>query len=257
MPNNLPPSFVAEAEKALADQDRTHLLLQRLEIEGLPWEVEARSFLQDLLAKAEPHQSAERVVLFSGHRVDSPTRERPRFPANAEPIAREAIHQMLARETKQGAVTGLAGGANGGDILFLESCRALNIPFEMLLILPEPQFIEQSVASPIGNWVERFHALAQQPRPRVLQATEALPDWLAGKPGYSIWARNNLWMIASALALSPRFFTLAALWDGAAGDGPGGTEHMAQTAQQHGAHFIHLDTRVLFAGVSAIRSAKP
>ena len=61
-------------------------------------------------------------------------------------------------------------------------------------------------------------------------------------------------MIAFALALSPQNFTLVALWDGAKGDGPGGTDHMVQVAQQKGATFIHLDTRELFAGTGVTRT---
>ena len=32
-----------------------------------------------------------KVLLFSGHMIDSPTREKPRFPADKEPIAAKAI----------------------------------------------------------------------------------------------------------------------------------------------------------------------
>jgi hypothetical protein len=38
---------------------------------------------------------------------------------------------------------------------------------------------------------------------------------------------------------------LIALWNGATGDGPGGTEDMVKRAQDRGATFIHLDARKL------------
>lgn len=241
----LPADFVAEAEHALAHDDRAHLILQSLEIDGLAWEAKGKAFLETLLARTPSGPSLDRVVLFTGHRIDSPGRSTSRFPPEAEPLASEAIRKLLTNQQRQGHVNGLAGGANGGDILFLEACRELGIPFEMLLVLPEAQFIEESVAAP-GNWVERFQVLAREVQPRILAQSKDLPHWLADKGDYSIWARNNLWMIATALSASPRHFILAALWNGGTGDGPGGTEHMVQVAQQHGAEFIHLDTRQLF-----------
>jgi hypothetical protein len=143
----------------------------------------------------------------------------------------------------------LSGGANGGDILFQECCREAGIPTEMLLALPPEQFITASV----GDWVERFERLMDQAPPAVLATSKTLPAWLAAKPGYDIWQRNNLWLIASALARQPLHFVLIALWDGKGGDGPGGTQHMVEVAQQHGAEFIHLNTRELFF----TRSARP
>jgi len=182
------------------------------------------------------------AVLFTGHRIDSPDRAEARFPPEAEPIARSAIAEVLAAESGKGPITGFSGGANGGDILFLEVCRELGIAFEILLALPEAEFIRKSVEPASADWVARFHALAAVSKPHVMPATSK----------ENLWARNNLWMIESALALKPEEFVLLALWDGETGDGPGGTEDMVTTARQRGARFIHLDTRKLF-----IRTAKP
>jgi hypothetical protein len=43
------------------------------------------------------------------------------------------------------------------------------------------------------------------------------------------------------LFISRDHLTLIALWNGAAGDGPGGTADMVRRAQDRGARFIHLD----------------
>jgi hypothetical protein len=68
------------------------------------------------------NQRIDRVLLFTGHRIDSPNRAKPRFPAEKESVAREAIRTAVAQEKDltSGAIVGIAGGANGGDILFLE-----------------------------------------------------------------------------------------------------------------------------------------
>jgi hypothetical protein len=40
--------------------------------------------------------------------------------------------------------------------------------------------------------------------------------------------------------------TLIALWDGEAGDGPGGTEDMVNLAKERGARVVHLNTKEIF-----------
>src|SRR5205814_9502720 len=53
-----------------------------------------------------------------------PICSKPRFPAGKESVAREAIRSAISQEKDitTGSVLGIAGGANGGDILFLEAC---------------------------------------------------------------------------------------------------------------------------------------
>src|SRR5262245_10082326 len=54
---------------------------------------------------------------------------------------------------------GMAGGANGGDILFHEICEALGIKTLMYLALPKEQYVGDYVAKAGPEWVERFDAL--------------------------------------------------------------------------------------------------
>src|SRR5215208_176678 len=67
------------------------------------------------------------VLLFTGHRIDSPRRKKPRFPADKEGAARLAIKNVVEKELARvgGEVIGIAGGASGGDILFHEVCTDL------------------------------------------------------------------------------------------------------------------------------------
>lgn len=181
----------------------------------------------------------QHAILFTGHLIDAPGRKRERFPARAEAAARHSIEDSmggllaaLGTET----VVGIAGGASGGDILFHEVCETLEMPTLMRLALPVAQYIEASVAPAGAGWVDRFHVLLQRLGPdavKLLDATVVLPEYLAHGSDCNIWQRTNLWMVDEALRLAPQR-TLLALWDGAAGDGPGGTEHLVELAPRFG-----------------------
>jgi hypothetical protein len=196
---------------------------------------------------AQPRES--RILLFTGHMIDAPGRAEPRFPAAKEDVARTAIREAIEGELRRpgGVAGGTAGGASGGDILFHELCADLGIPTQLFLALPRQQFIEKSVKPAGGTWRERFDLLAAKLPARVLADTETLPNWLAEKPAYSIWQRNNLWMLHNALAQAGNGVSLIALWDGEQGDGPGGTADLVARARERHAEVTLLDTKTLFA----------
>jgi hypothetical protein len=199
-----------------------------------------------------PQERLQRVVLFTGHMVDAPDRraDKVRFPRTpeAEATARALIEAALRDEmaAPDGVSLGIAGGACGGDVLFHETCAALGIPTRLFLALPPDRFQVESVQHGGPGWVERYRALCEQLPSRVLQDDKALPRWLADKPDYDIWSRNNLWMMFNALAMYPRHLTLIALYNREReADGPGGTAHLVATAQRWGFKTIELDARKL------------
>lgn len=210
-------------------------------------------------ASAPAATPPSRVVLFTGHRLDEAGRARPRFPPAAEGRAREAIAQALQQLREawgpEARVLGLAGGANGGDLLFHEVCAEQGIATELYLLMPDAPFIAASVRTDPASdsrpgWVDRFHAVqdrcaAAGALHRLSQSSE-LPSWLGRTSDYSVWERNNRWMLQSALAYGARKLTLLALWDGQGGDAPGGTQHMVDAATAAGATVQILDTRTLF-----------
>ena len=212
--------------------------------------------VKDALAALPPRGIAtpakhrlDRVILFTGHRIDSASRKVPRFPPGKEPEAREAIRKAIQqeRENTQGPMLGIAGGANGGDLLFLEMCDDLSIPTELLLALPEDQFVAASVQSEDPGWERRFNVQIQKHQSvPILAETEELPQWLEFKKGYDIWQRNNLWLLSEALSRAAAHLTIIALWDGEQGDGPGGTEHMVKLAKERGAKTVVLNTKTIF-----------
>ena len=178
----------------------------------------------------------DHALLFTGHMVDAKGRTEERFPARAEGPAREAIRALIAAHAGAGTVVGIAGGASGGDLLFHELCAEASIPTLLRLALPVKEFVEASVAPAGADWVERFHALVKRLDPdatRVLDDSVVLPRSLSNGAELDIWQKTNLWMMSEALMLAPQR-TLLALWDGNAGDGPGGTEHLVEAAPGFG-----------------------
>lgn len=237
------------------DSARRQLLLYK-QLGVLPDNVDAalKQFPSELtvLAPQKTH-----YLLFTGHMIDKPGRvdgagnPDPRFPPDKEASARQAIRDAVALEKSKitGPLVGLAGGACGGDILFHEVCRELDIPTQLLLALPRDQFLNESVQFAGPGWVDRFNALYNNPDPdlptEVLADSKDLPNWLRKKPGYSIWERNNLWMLNKSLVNGGQCMTLVALWDGKPGDAGGGTEHMVSQAQARGAKAIVIDVKTL------------
>ncbi len=194
---------------------------------------------------APPH-----VILFTGHRIDAPGRKEPRFPAEKETVARERIKEKLRErldQIKGSAPRGLAGGASGGDILFLEVCAELGIPTDLYLALPPDAFCEASVEDSGPAWEKRYYDLvAAHPGCRTLAESDELPAWLRSKPNYDLWKRNNLWMLHNAIAMAGKNITLIALWNGQGGDGPGGTEDMVAEVEKLNARTMIIDTKKEF-----------
>jgi len=240
----VPEDFLEEVRTATPAK----LILLRLEITDAPWAREGLRLI-DAAANLVKPSPVQHVILFTGHRVDSVSRQTPRFPAQAEAVARQAIHDALLEQQKTYSepTLAIAGGASGGDLLFLEICHELAIQSEMLLALPVQQFVKLSVQSDgDDSWTSRFYRqLATHPNPPVLSQFGELPEWLQFKEHYDIWQRNNLWLLSHAFSYCAPHLTLIALWDGASGDGPGGTEDMVRLAIERDAQFVWLNTKAL------------
>jgi tetratricopeptide repeat protein len=234
------------------DSIRNQLLLYR-RLRLLTANVDAALALPNWRAPAAPAPEQVRsphVILFTGHRIDAPGRTERRFPAEKEAVARERIKQKLVErldQIKGSAPSGLSGAASGGDILFLEICKELEIPTELYLALPPDAFCEASVEDAGPQWEKRFYdQVAAHPNFRTLAESDQLPEWLRMKPNYDLWKRNNLWMLHNAIAIADRNITLVALWNGQGGDGPGGTEDMVRQVERLQARTIIIDTRKEF-----------
>lgn len=180
------------------------------------------------------------AILFTGHMVDLPGRAHPRFPQHAEPIAWRAIRDAIdrARAQSRGRVVGIASGARGGDLLFHEACRLYGLERRMVLPFPVEPFIQTSVAGvPNGSWEQLFRdnweALPPSEREIVLETRD--------EKGYAL-CNDRMIALAEEIATS---FTIIALWDGKAGDGPGGTGEHVEKVRGIGGKADIIDAKIL------------
>ena len=107
-----------------------------------------------------------------------------------------------------GPAIAIAGGASGGDLLFLEVCEELGIERRMYLVIPRDEYVKASVAPSGPNWVKRFNHQQETAACRTYQQSEALPVWLQDRKDYGVWQRSNAWMLHNALVLGGTNTTL-------------------------------------------------
>jgi tetratricopeptide (TPR) repeat protein len=186
-----------------------------------------------------------RVFLFSGHMVDAPERETPRFPQSMVNRAGEHIDRLLRELGVGEGDLALTQGACGGDLLFTESCQALGARVDWLQPFDEPDFIRRSVVRCGESWRPRYLAARQALRSPPMSA----PQVLGPPPGYAdqgyAYERCNLWLLYTALAWGIEKVHFVCLWNGVGGDGRGGTSHMYDEVAQRTGQVHWIDTRTL------------
>ena len=194
---------------------------------------------------AAPAHQDIRVVLFAGHRVDEADRREPRFPAASEGKARELIRAQVETLQQTGVdIVAYASAAPGGDIIFHEVCRELDVKSRICLPMPVQDFTSIAFSAVHPAWCNRFinlvdHHTQTGLSPMVSSATFGVSRWLQ-KANLDPWERGNRWVLEIARTSKANSRHLIALWDGKdQGDAPGGTAHMLRIAK--GAHLqIHL-----------------
>jgi len=190
----------------------------------------------------EPNDwSPRKAVLFSGHMIDAPGREKPRFPPDKEPVAGRAIASALADLDVGPGDLSICGGACGGDLLFAEAALARGARLELYIPFEEPTFLEKSVDFAGGDWRARF--FAAKARGVLFLAPRELGPPQEGEDPYE---RNNRWMMDAALRFGADRVDFVCLWNGEGGDGPGGTKHMMEEVRSKGGRTTWLDTTKLW-----------
>jgi tetratricopeptide (TPR) repeat protein len=196
---------------------------------------------QQLRALLGDHQEERseptHVVVFSGHMIDDPADrgqgkvKPPRFPPSKIQAAAARIRAALDEIGAGVGDLGLCGGASGGDLLFAEACLERGMRVELHLARHENEFLAESVtfADPDRRWERMFMQVKENPASTVL----VMPEELGPTPeGVSIHDRCNRWILYTALSQGLRKTSFVTLWDGAPGDGPGGTQNMVELVRK-------------------------
>ena len=199
------------------------------------------------LARLAPPETAwqpRQAIIFSGHITDEPGRNPPRFPESHVADAARRIEEALQSLDAGPDDLALTQGAAGGDLLFIEAALARGMQVQLLQPFAEEEFIRESVATRGAAWLKRYDTV--RARLAADRPPLAAPDALGPTPGgVDPYARCNLWLLNSALGCGLARVRLIALWNGAKGDGPGGTEHMVQEVQRRTGRAIVIDTAAL------------
>lgn len=196
------------------------------------------------LKKPESHWQPRKVFLFSGHMVDAPDRQPPRFPDKPETLTAAArrIADALASLDAGPDDLALTQGACGGDLLFTEACQERGVDVQWLQPFPEPEFIEKSVVSRGESWRARYLA-AKAKLPRAIRSA---PEALGPPPkGTDPYRRCNLWLLYTALSYGIANVQFICVWNGEGGDGPGGTAHMYEEVKRRTGQVTWIDSRTL------------
>jgi tetratricopeptide (TPR) repeat protein len=199
--------------------------------------------LQKLVRPQDSWQPRQ-VLLFSGHMMDIQDRSTPRFPPSKEVTARQRIAEALDRLGAGPDDLALAQGASGGDILFLEACRERGVRLQLLLPLPEPEFVQRSILPSIEGekWRDRYYNLKSS----LYAPPRVTPDELGPAPkDINPFERCNLWLLYTALSYGMEKVRFICLWDGSGGDGPGGTEHMYNEVKERTGQVTWINTKAL------------
>jgi hypothetical protein len=177
------------------------------------------------LHRGKPDQPAEpaRVVLFSGHMIDRSDRAQPRFPEAKAAAAGQRIAAELDRLGVAPGDLGVTQAACGGDLLFTQACLARGMQMEIYLPQKEPDFLRDSVSFGAAHWQDDYDAVKKNTNAKF----RIISDDLGPAPeGVDIYDRCNRWKLYTALSKGLAKVSFLCLWDGKAGDGPGGTQHM-------------------------------
>ncbi len=102
------------------------------------------------------------VVAFTGHMLDAPDREKPRF----QPAQERAVHaRILDAVSSWDTQIGFSSAAGGSEILFLEALKEIGAETNIVLPHPPAAFVKTSVSSVDGtNWTRRFEKVLADAR---------------------------------------------------------------------------------------------
>ena len=200
--------------------------------------------------KPDQPEKPKHLILFTGHMIDAKDRPKPRFPADKEAEAKALIRAELTdiiQGNDEYEFEGLASAAPGGDILFHEVCKELEITTKICLPMTSDEYVAEIFKDHnLNNWRSRFIAMKDNHEILELSDRPGLPNWLQAS-GKNPWERGNQWVLQMVEAYDAAKRTLVVLWDGKGQENElGGTAHMVQLAREGGSiNILIIDAKKL------------
>ncbi len=170
--------------------------------------------------------------MFSGHMIDGPDRSPPRFPADDVPGVERAIKAVIG-SIDDASAEAFSGAACGGDLLF---CQAwLDTRRRLTVFLPRAteSFLDESVRFAGPQWIAAFEAVIDHANTTVVGPEPGMDEL------EDPHSPNNLRMLEYAVRRPPLHGIF--VWDGAGGDGPGGTKQMVAAVREAGGEVTIID----------------
>jgi hypothetical protein len=181
-----------------------------------------------------------RAIVFSGHMIDAPTRSTPRFAPALEPRVAHAIRTRLDELHASAHDVGISSAACGADILFAEAMLERGAALRVYLPFEEDAFLKSSVAFANADWPQRYRSVLARSHVSI-----APRDRGAAATGGNPYEDTNVWMLDEAQRIAGDDMVFVCVWDGEAGDGPGGTRHMMRSVSARGGVVHWIDIRRL------------
>ena len=110
--------------------------------------------------------SFDKVTICSGHMIDAPGRETPRFPERKADAVRARIGDQLAQWEIGEDDLAICGGACGSDTLFAEECQRRGTRVRLLLAQAVDDFVRDSVSTRATSGCGASIRCARRPRSR-------------------------------------------------------------------------------------------
>ena len=168
------------------------------------------------------------VIAFTGHLLDLPSRQVPRFPSErAEEIKRRIAEEL----TELDARIGYSSAACGSDVLFLEAMQERGGETNVILPFDKEEFFDASVNFAGEGWRRRASAaIASASSVETATRGHSSHDGLLYVYGNKIIAGKTL-LRAELLDTESM---LLAVWDGIDSREPGGTSDFVRTWNRTG-----------------------
>ena len=162
------------------------------------------------------------VVIFSGHMVDAPDRQIPRFPPRFVEAVAEQIRITLGACDAQ---IGISSAACGSDLLFIEAMLQRDAEIQVVLPWRKDEFKQTSVSAAGADWERRFDRALEEATSVTFLSQQGAPS---GNLGY-VYCNDcmNGMALFRAQKLGSDVQPIA-VWDGQRGDGLGGTSSFVE-----------------------------